>query len=108
MGRSATATVGMSRLGDRAEGRVFAVADGPHPPDHGSLDALPQIPPVPNGQPVAGRAPNENQVALDLLSRYLDQQTAGARLATACDVASGARPDPDAMRARVTRFLKQE
>jgi phospholipase C len=41
------------------------------------LDVLPEIPAVPVGEPVAAGTPNKNQVALDVLSRYLDKHTPG-------------------------------
>jgi phospholipase C len=72
------------------------------------LDALPQIPPVGAGQAVPVQTPNENQVALDLLSKYLDEQTGGPPPARAFGAAPETKPDPDAMRSRVMRFLNRE
>jgi phospholipase C len=97
---------GLTPLGERMRtARSIGEALRPdHPP---RLDVLPQIPSVPNGQPVAGRAPNENQVALDLLSRYLDPQTPVPLAAAARGAIAAMPPDPDAMRARVMRFLRQ-
>ena len=71
------------------------------------LDVLPQIPPVPAGQAVPVQTPNENQVALDLLSKYLDQLTAGPTRSRAFGVVRETKPDPEAMRSRVMRFLNR-
>jgi phospholipase C len=93
----------LTPLGDRMRqahsiGLTLRLNDPPR------FDVLPQLPPVPAGQPVAAPAPSENQVALDLLSRYLDQQTPGPPPPMALRAPLGTRPDPEAMRARVMRF----
>jgi phospholipase C len=69
------------------------------------FDVLPKIESVPVGNPVPVQVPNENQVALDALSRYLDPHSAAP--VQAMGAGTQVRPDPDAMRSRVMRFLSQ-
>jgi phospholipase C len=97
---------GLKPLGDRMR-QAHSIEGALRLNDPPRLDALPQILPVPAGQGVPVHTPNENQVALDLLSKYLDQQTAGPTPAKAFGVIPETRPDPDAMRSRVMRFLNR-
>jgi hypothetical protein len=97
---------GLKPLGERMR-QASSIAAVLRPNDPPRLDVLPQIAPVPEAQPVTTPTPNENQVALNQLSKYLDQQVAGPSPARMFEAALDAKPDPDVMRSRVMRFLNR-
>jgi phospholipase C len=97
---------GLTPLGRRME-TANSIALGLRLDQPPRTDTPAGIPPIPPPLPVAVAGPNENQVALDLLSRHLDQLAAGPHLARGLEAVSVARPDPNAMRERVNRFLNQ-
>ncbi len=97
---------GLAPLGDRMRqahsiGLALRLNEPPR------IDVLPQISPVPVAQVVPNQMPNENQIAIDLLSKYLDQPTTGPTPVNAFSAAPETKPDPDAIRARVMRFLNR-
>jgi phospholipase C len=97
---------GLQPLGERMR-QAHGVGEALRLNDPPRLDALPRIAPVPAGQAGGVTMPNENQVALDLLSKYLDQQTAGRASSRTFGKIPETKPDPDAMRSRVLRFLNR-
>jgi hypothetical protein len=97
---------GLKPLGKRMS-NANSVGLGLRPDQPPRTNTPTEIPPVPPAQPVEAAAPNENQIALDLLSRHLDRLTAGPRSERMVGAMAGAKPDPGAMRERITRFLDQ-
>lgn len=97
---------GLSPLGSRMQqaNSIEGVLRLDSPP---RVDVLPQIAAVSAGHAVPVEPASENQIALDLLSRYLDQLDAGPPPVRVFDAVPDTKPDPDAMRTRVMRFLNR-
>jgi phospholipase C len=95
---------GLSPLGKRMS-NANSIALGLRLDRPPRTDTPTEIPLLPPAQAVVAATPNENQIALDLLSRHLEGLAAGPRADRMVGAVAGAKPDPHAMRERTMRFL---
>ncbi len=97
--------VGKRMANARSIGDALAFGEPPNTDAPLMISAVPKADmPLTAAQPAAPRADNENQIALDALSRFLDSQPSGP-FKTAMQVRQA---DPDSARSRTLRFLAKE